>query len=80
MPLRGSRRVCAQLTLTSGSTGLPKAAVHTYQAHLASAEGVLSLIPFGDHDDWLLSFTAVSRLRSGNYVALVIRWCADDGA
>ncbi|MGQ7114549.1 hypothetical protein ACUOFC_52955, partial [Escherichia sp. TWPC-MK] len=22
---------------------------------LASAEGVLSLIPFGDHDDWLLS-------------------------
>lgn len=43
------------MTLTSGSTGLPKAAVHTYQAHLASAEGVLSLIPFGDHDDWLLS-------------------------
>ncbi|MEN1361636.1 AMP-binding protein, partial [Pseudomonas aeruginosa] len=34
---------------------MPKAAVHTYQAHLASAEGVLSLIPFGDHDDWLLS-------------------------
>ncbi|NYY78378.1 hypothetical protein DMI69_14525 [Escherichia coli] len=27
------------MTLTSGSTGLPKAAVHTYQAHLASAEG-----------------------------------------
>ncbi len=79
MPLRGSRRVWRSMTLTSGSTGLPKAAVHTYQAHLASAEGVLSLIPFGDHDDWLF-FTAVSRLRSGNYVALVIRWCADDGA
>ncbi|EFG5249734.1 AMP-binding protein, partial [Escherichia coli] len=47
-------RLCS-MTLTSGSTGLPKAAVHTYQAHLASAEGVLSLIPFGDHDDWLLS-------------------------
>lgn len=37
-------RLCS-MTLTSGSTGLPKAAVHTYQAHLASAEGVLSLIP-----------------------------------
>ncbi len=31
-------RLCS-MTLTSGSTGLPKAAVHTYQAHLASAEG-----------------------------------------
>lgn len=47
-------RLCS-MTLTSGSTGLPKAAVHTYQAHLASAQGVLSLIPFGEHDDWLLS-------------------------
>ncbi len=36
----------ASMTLTSGSTGLPKAAVHTCAAHLASAEGVLSLIPF----------------------------------
>lgn len=27
------------MTLTSGSTGLPKAAVHTCQAHLASAQG-----------------------------------------
>ncbi|VEB86560.1 O-succinylbenzoic acid--CoA ligase [Citrobacter koseri] len=33
----------SSMTLTSGSTGLPKAAVHTCQAHLASAEGVLSL-------------------------------------
>lgn len=43
------------MTLTSGSTGLPKAAVHTCQAHLASAQGVLSLMPFGPQDDWLLS-------------------------
>ncbi|EGG5329023.1 AMP-binding protein, partial [Salmonella enterica] len=43
------------MTLTSGSTGLPKAAVHTSQAHLASAQGVLSLMPFGPQDDWLLS-------------------------
>ncbi|MCU9737360.1 o-succinylbenzoate--CoA ligase, partial [Escherichia coli] len=41
------------MTLTSGSTYLPKAAVHTYQAQLASAHGVLSLLPFGDHEDWL---------------------------
>lgn len=45
----------ASMTLTSGSTGLPKAAVHTCAAHLASAEGVLSLIPFAPEDDWLLS-------------------------
>jgi len=45
----------ASLTLTSGSTGLPKAAVHTFAAHLASAKGVLSLMPFGPEDDWLLS-------------------------
>ncbi|POT59788.1 o-succinylbenzoate--CoA ligase [Citrobacter amalonaticus] len=45
----------SSMTLTSGSTGLPKAAVHTCQAHLASAQGVLSLIPFGAEDDWLLS-------------------------
>lgn len=45
----------ASMTLTSGSTGLPKAAVHTAAAHLASAQGVLSLIPFAAEDDWLLS-------------------------
>ena len=35
-------RLCS-MTLTSGSTGLPKAAVHTYQAHLASAESTSPL-------------------------------------
>ncbi|HDS9358737.1 TPA: o-succinylbenzoate--CoA ligase [Enterobacter chengduensis] len=45
----------ASMTLTSGSTGLPKAAVHTCAAHLASAEGVLALMPYGPDDDWLLS-------------------------
>src|SRR5690606_8976757 len=39
------------MTLTSGSSGLPKAAVHTPDAHLASAAGVLSLIPFTAQDD-----------------------------
>lgn len=45
----------ASMTLTSGSTGLPKAAVHTCRAHLASAEGVLAMIPLAAEDDWLLS-------------------------
>ena len=45
----------ATLTLTSGSCGLPKAAAHSTQAHLASAEGVLGLIPFTQNHSWLLS-------------------------
>lgn len=45
----------ASMTLTSGSTGLPKAAVHAFRAHLASARGVLAMIPFTSQDDWLLS-------------------------
>ncbi|ROP62884.1 2-succinylbenzoyl-CoA synthetase [Enterobacter sp. BIGb0383] len=45
----------ASMTLTSGSTGLPKAAVHSGRAHLSSAEGVLALIPYAGDDDWLLS-------------------------
>lgn len=43
------------MTLTSGSTGLPKAAAHSARAHLASADGVLALIPFHYGDSWLLS-------------------------
>ncbi|TPG65202.1 o-succinylbenzoate--CoA ligase [Ewingella americana] len=45
----------ATLTLTSGSSGLPKAAAHSAQAHLASAAGVLGLLPFSPGDSWLLS-------------------------
>lgn len=45
----------ATLTLTSGSSGLPKAAGHTFAAHLASADGVLTLMPYAESDDWLLS-------------------------
>lgn len=45
----------ATLTLTSGSTGLPKAAVHTVAAHLASALGVNALLDFQAQDNWLLS-------------------------
>ncbi|QCR35513.1 o-succinylbenzoate--CoA ligase [Nissabacter sp. SGAir0207] len=45
----------ATLTLTSGSSGLPKAAAHSPAAHLASAAGVLALLPFSAEDSWLLS-------------------------
>ncbi|MDA5521181.1 o-succinylbenzoate--CoA ligase [Yersinia kristensenii] len=45
----------ATMTLTSGSSGLPKAAVHTLAAHLASAHGVLRLMNFTANDSWLLS-------------------------
>ncbi len=58
---------------------LAESRVHTYQAHLASAEGVLSLIPLA------ITMTGCSLYRCftspvREYVALVIRWCADDGA
>lgn len=45
----------ATLTLTSGSSGLPKAAAHSVAAHLASARGVLGPIPFNAGNAWLLS-------------------------
>ncbi|PQQ30858.1 o-succinylbenzoate--CoA ligase [Photorhabdus luminescens] len=45
----------ASMILTSGSSGLPKAAVHSIHAHLASAQDVLSAINFQRQDSWLLS-------------------------
>ena len=45
----------ATMTLTSGSTGLPKAVVHNVSAHLANAEGVCSLMNFGKEQSWLIS-------------------------
>ena len=41
--------------LTSGSTGLPKAAVHSLANHIASASGSKSLIDITAEDCWLLS-------------------------
>lgn len=54
LPQWHSQRL-ATLTLTSGSTGMPKAAAHSFNAHLSSAKGVLSLMPLGPQDSWLLS-------------------------
>lgn len=45
----------ATLTLTSGSSGLPKAAAHHYAAHLCNAEGVVTLLDFQSTGCWLLS-------------------------
>jgi O-succinylbenzoate-coA ligase len=45
----------ATMTLTSGSTGLPKAVVHNVSAHLANAEGVCALMNFDKEQSWLLS-------------------------
>ncbi len=43
------------MTLTSGSSGLPKAVVHRPGAHLANARGLLQRMPFEVGDRWLLS-------------------------
>lgn len=45
----------ANVILTSGSSGFPKAAVHCLANHMANAEGARSLIPLEQGDAWLLS-------------------------
>ncbi len=45
----------ANLVLTSGSSGFPKAAVHSLANHIASAEGSATKIPLTHQDSWLLS-------------------------
>lgn len=45
----------ATMTLTSGSSGLPKAVVHHIQAHLDNARGVCQLMNFDSSQSWLLS-------------------------
>ncbi len=44
----------ATLVLTSGSTGVPKAVLHTLGNHVASARGLAETIPLGPGDRWLL--------------------------
>ncbi|KAE8178002.1 o-succinylbenzoate--CoA ligase [Photobacterium carnosum] len=58
------------LTLTSGSTGLPKAVVHHPQSHLASASGLLKQMTFTADDSWLLSLP----LFHISGLAIVWRW------
>lgn len=42
-------------TLTSGSTGMPKAVVHTISHHLSSAEGISPLLQIDASSEWLLA-------------------------
>lgn len=60
------------ITLTSGSTGIPKAVVHCAQNHLASATGLFSYLPFNANDTWLLSLP----LFHISGLAIVWRWLA----
>ncbi|WP_228729919.1 o-succinylbenzoate--CoA ligase [Shewanella avicenniae] len=43
------------LLLTSGSSGVPKGAVHSLSNHIANAEGSLQRIALSENDGWLLS-------------------------
>lgn len=58
--------------LTSGSSGLPKAVAHSAHNHLASANGLFTLMPFERQDCWLLSLP----LFHVSGLAIVWRWLA----
>ncbi|MGQ5288996.1 o-succinylbenzoate--CoA ligase [Pectobacterium actinidiae] len=62
----------ATLTLTSGSSGMPKAAVHSLAAHLSSAQGVVEMMAFSANDSWLLSLPLFHVSGQG----IVWRWLA----
>jgi O-succinylbenzoic acid--CoA ligase len=62
----------ATLTLTSGSSGMPKAVAHTFAAHLSSAEGVVRMMAFSASDSWLLSLPLFHVSGQG----IVWRWLA----
>ncbi|MGG4609017.1 o-succinylbenzoate--CoA ligase [Providencia sp. Me31A] len=66
----------ATLILTSGSTGLPKAAVHSMAGHLSSAEGVVSVMNYQQGDCWLLSLPLFHVSGQG----IVWRWLLQGGS
>ncbi|GGI97294.1 2-succinylbenzoate-CoA ligase [Shewanella hanedai] len=52
---KNTTTIPANIILTSGSSGKPKAAVHSLGNHLASAKGSSALFPLNAGDGWLLS-------------------------
>ncbi len=63
------------MTLTSGSTGFPKAIVHNACQHIASALGLFSRISFKPKDVWLLSLP----LYHISGLAIIWRWLVKGG-
>lgn len=58
MPIKAEKvkvQCSGTMTLTSGSTGFPKAVLHQMQDHLDNAFGVCQLMQFGGKNSWLLS-------------------------
>lgn len=53
--MNANTRYPLTLTLTSGSTGLPKAIAHHAENHIASALGVCETLSYDSNDIWLLS-------------------------
>ncbi len=45
----------ATIVFSSGSSGAPKAVLHSLSAHRAAAAGAAARVPFGPGDSWLLS-------------------------
>ncbi|MBN6710996.1 o-succinylbenzoate--CoA ligase [Haemophilus haemoglobinophilus] len=62
----------ATLTLTSGSSGLPKAVAHSVQGHLDNALGVCELTQFSAQKSWLLSLPLFHVSGQG----IIWRWLA----
>ena len=55
VPSQAVANAPATVILSSGSTGLPKAVVHSMRAHVASAVGAATNIPLRPGDRWLWS-------------------------